>query len=126
MRGSRSSSVPFCTKAVSLGLRIGLEMRIFFLNPFLERGEMIEEMMLEAREPTDLDSSGTIMFAGRCFSIFFDGEPLAEGEPIRAGEAGPWRGNGRGISFTATPAALASSCSITCAYISSRSRSIIC
>ena len=61
------------------------------------------------------------MFAGLCFSIFLGGEGCRRAIAVGAGPTACNCG-GRGISFKFTPAALASSCCMTWAYMSSRSR----
>jgi hypothetical protein len=104
------------------GVGIGDEICIFF-----RLGDLSAESMEEDRE-CDLSDfpSSIVRFEGRregAFSGFFS----FGGEPCRRGPSfgtGPICCNcgGRGISFTFRPAALASSCCITCAYISSRSR----
>jgi hypothetical protein len=106
----------------SLGDWRGLEICISFLKEdFL--GEIIDEIIDDAREVLlGLPSSETMMFAGRCFSIFFGGDDI-RGSEFRGGEL---RSCGRGGRFsTDTPFALASSCSMTWAYISSKPLSMI-
>lgn len=71
------------------------------------RGDMSADMMEDVRDRSDFVSS-TLIFEGRAFSVFFWGEAA-------------FNIGGGAISLTSIPAALAASCSITWAYISSKS-----
>jgi hypothetical protein len=84
---------------------------------------LIEEIMEEMREwPLfeDLVSS-MLRFAGRDFSTFFGGGEWRCGGDVGTGPV-LCSCAGRGISFGLIPCAFASSCSITWAYMSSKSR----
>lgn len=102
------------------GVEMGLEIRMA-LTPL--PGDLRDEIMEEMRECPlfeDLVSS-TLMFAGRAFSIFLGGVVCRWGIGVGTGPV-LCSCAGRGISFGMIPCAFASSCAITWAYISSKSR----
>jgi hypothetical protein len=120
--GSSSDAESLFGNVVDSGVGIGEEICIFF-----RLGDLRAERMEDDRECDFSDfPSSSVRTEGRregAFSSFFS----FGGEPCRCGPSlgtGPTCCNcgGRGISFTFMPAALAASCCITWAYISSRSR----
>lgn len=124
MRGSFSSSA--LGPSDQRGEATGLEIWSFLSAELDFRGDMMELMMLEERDEDlvgFLESSVVSMLEGLRLSVFLGGEG---GEFMRCGAdwgTGPADCNfdGSGSSATDMPAALAASCSMTCAYISSRS-----
>lgn len=117
MRGS-SSDAALVGKVAETGVGMGEEMRIPRM-PF-RLGDLREEINEEVRECDFVFPSSRVRVAGRAFSTFFGGESV-RGGPIGTGPIFCSCG-GRGISFKITPLAFASSCSITWAYMSSKSR----